>query len=319
MKNEKLYSNNQYLTLPIVYDNPYSENYKPKKVIQENSSQNIRFNIMPDRYVDERIDVKEYRIWDNAIEVLFNRDYRNPVWVYCVMTTSVFLIVLFIPFFATTLSIFIGANKLDRMMWNIPFPLIFGVGIVNAMPYIKEKVTYVSSSKFVRTIIFIMLVGLSTIFFTTRKTYYGLKKLKINKQQISINEIELYNYLNSLSLPKGTHIWTPGMVGEYLPGFVYGVYPFSFRGEFDNRLEIPKGMERIGTKRPDYLFYSELNGEDIKDIIVECSALLERYKPDCVVISRDIKGSLGFFNDLGYRKDKFENYRYILYWKQFDS
>ena len=79
MKNEKIYSNDNYLTLPIVYNNPYEADYKPKKIIQENSSQNIRFNIMPDRYVDEKIDVKEYRIWDNAIEVLFNRDYRTDM------------------------------------------------------------------------------------------------------------------------------------------------------------------------------------------------------------------------------------------------
>ena len=78
MKNKKIYPNG-HLNLPIIYQNPYAEDCKPKRIIRENSVQSIRFNIMPNRDVDEKINVKEYRIWDNAIEVLFSRDYHTDM------------------------------------------------------------------------------------------------------------------------------------------------------------------------------------------------------------------------------------------------
>ena len=136
------------------------------------------------------------------------------------------------------------------------------------------------------------------------------------EQQISNTEFEVYNYLNTLNLSKGTRVWLPNTtkkLGDYLPGFVYGVYPFSFRGEFDNRLEIPKGMERSGLNRPDHLFYSKLNGEDTGGILVDCKWLLQYYRPDFVIIPQDVTSSLEFLNEIGYINDIFENSGYKLY------
>ena len=65
--------------LPIAFNNVYSEKTKPVKILKENSTQNIRFNVMPDRYVEEDVKIKEYRIWDNAIETIFDRDYKTDM------------------------------------------------------------------------------------------------------------------------------------------------------------------------------------------------------------------------------------------------
>ena len=45
--------------LPIAFNNVYSEKNKPVKILKENSTQNIRFNVMPDRYVEEDVKIKE--------------------------------------------------------------------------------------------------------------------------------------------------------------------------------------------------------------------------------------------------------------------
>ena len=65
--------------LPIAFSNVYSEKANPIKVLKENSIQNIRFNIMPDRYVEEDVEIKEYRVWDNAIEAVFDRNYKTDM------------------------------------------------------------------------------------------------------------------------------------------------------------------------------------------------------------------------------------------------
>ncbi len=65
--------------LPIAFNNAYSEKTIPIKILKENSIQNIRFNVMPDRYVEEDVKIKEYRVWDNAIETIFDRDYKTDM------------------------------------------------------------------------------------------------------------------------------------------------------------------------------------------------------------------------------------------------
>ena len=60
MKTNKTFIDNRFLDLPIVHQDPYRINSIPKKIIKENSSQKIQFNIMPGRHVHENIQIKEY-------------------------------------------------------------------------------------------------------------------------------------------------------------------------------------------------------------------------------------------------------------------
>ena len=79
MEPRKTLLNNTALNLPIIGENPYSLNSFPNITIKENSNQKIKFNVMPNRYVDENIQIQEYRIWDNAIETIFNREYQTDM------------------------------------------------------------------------------------------------------------------------------------------------------------------------------------------------------------------------------------------------
>ena len=79
MSRNRIYIKNDFSSLPIIHQNPYSLNSKPYKIISEKSTQNLHFNIMPGKYVDENIEIKEYRVWDNAIETIFNRDYHTEM------------------------------------------------------------------------------------------------------------------------------------------------------------------------------------------------------------------------------------------------
>jgi len=63
---------------PIV-NNLYSINSNPSKTIKENCYQNLRFNVMPDKHVDESVSIKEYRLWDDAIEAIFDRSYKTDM------------------------------------------------------------------------------------------------------------------------------------------------------------------------------------------------------------------------------------------------
>jgi len=245
--------------------------------------------------------------------LLYYKKHKTPAGFYCIISTVVFLIVLFIPYTAKTLAIFIGADKLDRMLWNIPFPLIFGVGLTELLPKIQKKLNFLPTSKPVKTFLVFVVIFSSTAFFFTRKMYYRITQLELNKQLVGDNEVELYNYLEKLQLDRGTRVWAPGSVGEYLPGFVYGVYPFSFRGAFDKRLEIPKGMEYSGTNRPDYLFYNTLDNPGLADTRVNYHDLILLYRPDFVVIRKNTKGDLQFLNDLKYRETDFEHAVYRLF------
>jgi hypothetical protein len=51
----------------------------PLKIIKENTIQEISFNVMPNRTVKEKIYIREYRIWENSIEVVFDREYFSQM------------------------------------------------------------------------------------------------------------------------------------------------------------------------------------------------------------------------------------------------
>ena len=77
---KSIYSNNiEFSNLPLIYKNPYGNDSAPKKIITENCNQKINFNVMPGKFVNENIKVKEYRIWDNAIESIFDRTYHTDM------------------------------------------------------------------------------------------------------------------------------------------------------------------------------------------------------------------------------------------------
>ena len=78
MKEQKEYRSNT-LEAPMVLGNPYSLKSNPSEIIKENSFQNISFNIMSNKDVKEWVKVKEYRIWDNAIQALFDRSYDTDM------------------------------------------------------------------------------------------------------------------------------------------------------------------------------------------------------------------------------------------------
>ena len=57
-------------------------NNKPDKepiIITDKAIQKIRFNVMTDRNVEEVLYIKEYRVWDNAIETIFDREYYTEM------------------------------------------------------------------------------------------------------------------------------------------------------------------------------------------------------------------------------------------------
>ena len=79
MHPNKTFTENNIKALSIVGENPYGLSSVPKEIIKENSNQSIKFNVMPDRHVFENVKIKEYRIWDNAIETVFDRNYETDM------------------------------------------------------------------------------------------------------------------------------------------------------------------------------------------------------------------------------------------------
>jgi hypothetical protein len=51
----------------------------PISVIKESTTNNVSFNVMPDRPVEEKLIVKEYRIWDSGIEAIFDRSFHTTM------------------------------------------------------------------------------------------------------------------------------------------------------------------------------------------------------------------------------------------------
>ena len=70
--------------LNIYQSNPLNIDLKNPRicepiVISDNTIQKIKFNVMNGKDVEEILFVKEYRIWDNAIETIFDRDYKTDM------------------------------------------------------------------------------------------------------------------------------------------------------------------------------------------------------------------------------------------------
>ena len=75
--------------IPLKYSShfPYKEeetvlnnNYnQPKIILKEWTQQKLSFNVLPDRNIDENLFIKEYRIWDGAIEAVFDRSYESEM------------------------------------------------------------------------------------------------------------------------------------------------------------------------------------------------------------------------------------------------
>ena len=51
----------------------------PVSVIKESTSNNVSFNVMPNSEVEEKLHVKEYRLWDNGIEAIFDRSFHTTM------------------------------------------------------------------------------------------------------------------------------------------------------------------------------------------------------------------------------------------------
>lgn len=49
------------------------------EIVDDKSVCELRFNVMPERPVEERLYVKEYRIWDNYVEAQFDRTYSSAM------------------------------------------------------------------------------------------------------------------------------------------------------------------------------------------------------------------------------------------------
>ncbi len=51
----------------------------PKIIVSERSQQDLLFNVLPKRNINESLFIKEYRIWDDAIETVFDRQYKSEM------------------------------------------------------------------------------------------------------------------------------------------------------------------------------------------------------------------------------------------------
>lgn len=51
----------------------------PVKTIREKTFNQLVFNVMPNRPVEEILKIKEYRIWDRCIEARFDREYHSSM------------------------------------------------------------------------------------------------------------------------------------------------------------------------------------------------------------------------------------------------
>lgn len=48
-------------------------------IIEENTSLSCRFNVMPDKFVEETLFIKEYKVFDNVVEATFVRRYHSDM------------------------------------------------------------------------------------------------------------------------------------------------------------------------------------------------------------------------------------------------
>ena len=63
----------------FVDDLQYSGTLPPAKIISEWSETKISFNVMPGKNVKETLHIKEYRVWENRVEGIFDREYSSSM------------------------------------------------------------------------------------------------------------------------------------------------------------------------------------------------------------------------------------------------
>ena len=51
----------------------------PARLIPEYSENEITFNVMPGKHVKETLHIKEYRVWENRVEGVFDREYFSSM------------------------------------------------------------------------------------------------------------------------------------------------------------------------------------------------------------------------------------------------
>lgn len=51
----------------------------PIKIITEDFTNHIAFNVMPNRPVEETLFIKKYKIWDHYVEATFDREYHSAM------------------------------------------------------------------------------------------------------------------------------------------------------------------------------------------------------------------------------------------------
>jgi len=57
----------------------YMSTRTPEKVIRDNSTVELSFNVMPDRPVREKLTIKEYRLWHRYAEAVLDREYFSSM------------------------------------------------------------------------------------------------------------------------------------------------------------------------------------------------------------------------------------------------
>lgn len=54
-------------------------NPQPKKIYYESTENKLEFNVMPNLPVEEKLFIKMYRLWDDCIEAVFDREYHSTM------------------------------------------------------------------------------------------------------------------------------------------------------------------------------------------------------------------------------------------------
>lgn len=238
--------------------------------------------------------------------LLLKFDRKNTAHYYALITTFVFLIILFVPPFPSLLARFTSAGKLDRMLWNLPLPLVFGIGVSHLLPYLEEFIHSVKVGRLIKTSCALLFVLVSIHFFLT-PTAIGRFRRIFQPQKVTVQERQVYDFIVGLDPPKGQRVWAPLRINQFLPAFCYGVYPFEFRGVFDRRLDVSDSMGYVGKDNPVYRFY---DAEAFPDI--DRMAILLKYTPDYIVLTDD-SGVSDTLADILKDGQIFKNDRYGVY------
>jgi hypothetical protein len=63
----------------LIFGGDLQSGLPPLKIISESSENEISFNVMPGKHVKETLHIKEYRVWENRIEGIFDREYFSSM------------------------------------------------------------------------------------------------------------------------------------------------------------------------------------------------------------------------------------------------